>query len=143
MKHLIILPLLLLVGLVRAQSTDEQAVITAEKTRFEIQVAKNYDALEKLLSDDLVYVHSNGVVDSKESFLKSLRDGKSTYTFVEVIEQKVRVYGKTAIINGVANVKVANQEGKVNDMKLRYTDAYAKRGKQWQLVTWQSLRLTQ
>jgi ketosteroid isomerase-like protein len=144
MKSLFTLCCLLSATLIaQAQSTTEQAVVAAEKARFEAQVARNYDELEKYLSDDLVYVHSNGQVDNKQAFVQAQRDGKSVYTFIEVVEQKVRMYGKTALINGVINAKVKNAEGKINDLKLRYTDAYQKNGKQWQLVTWQSLRLTQ
>ncbi|TAH16054.1 MAG: nuclear transport factor 2 family protein, partial [Runella slithyformis] len=42
------------------QPAVEQAVMNVEKQRFEAQVKKDYAALETLLSDDLVYVHSNG-----------------------------------------------------------------------------------
>lgn len=127
----------------RAQSADEKAVLAAEKTRFEAQVAKNFPVLEKVLADDLVYTHSNGNTDSKQSYIQAIKDGKSSYLNVDVKEQKVRLYGNMAIINGLADVKTSAADGKVNDMKLKYTDAYVKRNGQWQMVTWQSLRVTQ
>ncbi|WP_246169173.1 nuclear transport factor 2 family protein [Rudanella paleaurantiibacter] len=126
-----------------AQSADEKAVLAAEKARFDAQVAKDYDALGKLLTDDLVYTHSNGNVDGKESFIQSIKDGKSSYNTIDVKEQKVRVYGNTAIINGRCDIKMNAPDGKLTDLRLRYTDVYVKRNGRWQMATWQSLRLAQ
>lgn len=140
MKTIITLFLLTLTSYGFAQTADEKAVMEAEKQRFEAQVARKYDVLEKVLADDLIYTHSSGNTDGKQSFIQSLREGKSLYDAIDVKEQKVRVYGKTAVVNGVAFMKVTSN-GQTNDLRLRYTDVYVKNGKQWQMVTWQSLRL--
>lgn len=126
---------------VQAQSADEKAVVAAEKARFEAQVSKNTDALNQLLADDLVYVHSSGNVDTKQSYIQSIKEGNSTYNSIDVQEQKVRLYGKTAIINGICYIKRPAVDGKNNDLKLRYTDVYVKKGGRWQMVTWQSFRM--
>ena len=126
---------------VQAQSADEKAVVAAEKARFEAQVSKNTDALNQLLADDLVYVHSSGNVDTKQSYIQSIKEGNSTYNSIDVQEQKVRLYGKTAIINGICYIKRPVVDGKNNDLKLRYTDVYVKKGGRWQMVTWQSFRM--
>ena len=52
----------------------------------------------------------------------------------------MRLYGSTAIVNGVCAVKIT-KNGETINMRLRYTDVYVRNGKQWQMVTWQSLRL--
>ncbi len=132
---------LTLANVANAQSADEKAVIAAEKARFDAQVAKDATALNQLLADDLVYVHSNGNVDGKQSYIQSIKDGNSTYLSIESQEQKVRLYGNTAIINGICYVKRPPVDGKNNDLKLRYTDVYAKKGGRWQMVTWQSFRM--
>ena len=120
-----------------AQTTTEQAVMDTEKLRFEAQVKKDIPALEKLLADDLVYTHSNGNTDSKTSYIQSIKDGKSQYDEIKSEEMKVRVYGKTAIINGVCMVKMPTNP----NLHLRYTDVYVKKKGQWQLVAWQSLKI--
>lgn len=161
MKPLLTLCLILAVQLVRAQtpaspsagaatatmsamamSADEKAVSGAERQRFDAQVSKNYAVLEQVLADDLLYAHSSGATDGKQSYIQSIRDGKSNYAGIESLEQKVRVYGNTAVINGVCLVKM-NNNNTPTEMKLRYTDVYVKKGKQWQMVAWQSLRLQQ
>ena len=119
------------------QSAAEQAVMNAEKQRFEAQVKKDIVALETLLSDDLVYNHSNGNSDGKVSYIQSIKEGKSQYDEIKSEEMKVRIYGKTAVINGVCAIKMPTNP----NLRLRYTDVYVKRKGQWQLVAWQSFRM--
>lgn len=141
MKKILLLSFILLTQLVRAQSSaDQKAVISAEKKRFDAQVSKNYTVLEQLLSDDLVYTHSNGNTDSKKSYIQSIRDGKSRYDAINVEDQKVRIYGNTAIINGVCMIKAMNN-GQTINTHLKYTDVYVRKGNQWQMVAWQSIKL--
>lgn len=141
MKLILTLTLLFTLTLVKAQSVDEKAVVAAEKARFDAQVSKNAEVLNQLLAEDMVYVHSNGNVDNKQSYIQSIKDGNSTYNSIDIQEQKVRMYGKTAIVNGVCYIKRPLVDGKNNDLKLRYTDAYVKKDGRWQMVTWQSFRM--
>ncbi len=159
MKPFLTLCLILSVQLVRAQtavspsagastsatvamSADERAVSDAEKQRFDAQVKKDYAVLDRVLANDLVYTHSSGNVDGKQAYIQSIRDGKSKYDAIDVQEQKVRVYGNTAIINGVCLIKAMNN-GETINTRLRYTDVYVKNGGQWQMAAWQSLRMQQ
>jgi hypothetical protein len=156
MKSILTLALLLSVQLIRAQapvspsagatavkttmSADEKAVADTERQRFSAQVSKDYAVLDQVLANDLIYTHSNGNSDSKQSYIQSIRDGKSKYDAIDVEELNVRVYGKTAVINGVCMVKAMNN-GETINTHLRYTDVYVRNGKQWQMVAWQSLRM--
>ena len=122
------------------RSGAEQAVIDTERQRFDAQVKQDYAVLDRVLANDLLYSHSNGNVDTKQSYIQSIRDRKSVYDSIEVQEQKVRLYGNTAIINGKCLIKAMNN-GETINTTLRYTDVYVRKGKQWQMVTWQSLKL--
>ena len=125
-----------------AMSADERAVLDAEKQRFDAQVKKDYAVLDRVLANDMIYTHSSGNTDGKQSYIQSIRDGKSKYDAIDVQEQKVRVYGNTAVINGRCVVKM-NNNNTPTELNLRYTDVYVKNGGQWQMVAWQSLRLAQ
>ncbi|GAB3916917.1 nuclear transport factor 2 family protein [Larkinella terrae] len=121
-------------------SAAEKAVLEVEKQRFEAQVTRNYAVLEKTLGDELTYNHSNGNQDTKQSFIQSLKDGKQSYESIGAQEQTIHLYGNTAVITGVCLVKATNN-GQTINTKLRYTDVYVKKGSQWQMVAWQSLKL--
>ncbi|GAB3506491.1 hypothetical protein GCM10027341_39630 [Spirosoma knui] len=142
MKSFLTLCLLLFVQLVRAQSGDEKAVLDVEKQRFDAQVNKDQAVMNKVLADDLMYTHSNGNTDGKQAFIQAIVEGKSNYMGLQPQEQKVRLYGNTAVVNGVVQVKM-NNNNQPTEFKLRYTDVYVKKSGQWQLVAWQSLRVTQ
>ncbi|GAB2580218.1 nuclear transport factor 2 family protein [Spirosoma areae] len=125
---------------ITAASADEKAVIDTEKQRFVAQVNNDYAVLEKVLSNDLIYTHSHGGTDTKQSYIQAIREGRTKYEAIDPEEQKVRVYGNTAVINGLCRTKVTSN-GQTNTMRLRYTDVYVRTGNQWQMVAWQSLKL--
>jgi uncharacterized protein (TIGR02246 family) len=108
--------------------------------RFEAQTKGDLDTLTSLLADDLVYVHSSAALDGKSGFLDSLRTGKTRYVSIEPSDVTVRVYGHTAIVNGVAKLSVTTN-GQTNSFSLRYTDVWVMRDNKWQMVSWQSTRL--
>ncbi len=146
-KYLVFVLLLAISQLGFTQTKNDKAkaeVESLERQRFEAQVNKNFTFLEKVFADDLFYVHSNGKSDTKTSYINSIREGKSVYAKIDVEEIVVRPYNnqKAAVVNGVINITQPPVDGKSNILHLRYTVVYIKnKGKGWQLVTWQSLKL--
>jgi len=76
MKLILTFLLTVSLHLVRAQSADQKAILDVEQQRFNAQVTRNAEVMEKVLSDDLVYVHSSGQVDNKKSFIQSILEAK-------------------------------------------------------------------
>jgi hypothetical protein len=131
----------------RAQGGGEaDAVKALELERFKAQETNDFPALERLLADDLVYTHSSGAVDSKASYIESLRSGKARYLKIVPDELKARVVGDTVLIHGrgvfTLEAMVNGQKGE-NVLKLSFLDVWQKRGGKWQMIAWQSARLPQ
>lgn len=126
----------------KAEAHSEETIRQLERRRYDLMIKKDLAALGEMLADDMVYTHSSGNTETKEQFLAALASGKSVYYAVEPQETRVRFYGNTAILNGIANVDT-QVNGQRTILRLRYTDAYVKRNGKWQFVTWQSLRLSQ
>lgn len=118
----------------------DAAVKAAELERFEAATKNDLDKLGELLADDLTYTHATGVLETKEVFLASLESGKLRFKKIEPAELQVRVYDKTAVINGTAKVSVVS-EGQPKDLSLRFTDVWVRRAGKWQMVAWQSVKL--
>ena len=118
----------------------EKEVIETEKQRFIALVSDDFAVLDHVLADDLVYTHSSGKSDTKQSYMQSLREGKTKYKAMDTQEQKVRLYGNTAVINGKCLMNVTSNGAVINTL-LAYTSVYVRTGNQWQLVAWQSLRV--
>ncbi|WP_080058108.1 nuclear transport factor 2 family protein [Spirosoma aerolatum] len=119
---------------------DEKAVIDTEKKRFTAQIDKDLTVLDRVLANDLVYNHSSGASDTKSSFVESIRSGKTVYRAIDIEEQNARIYGNTAVINGLCLLKATSNGNEINN-HLRYLSVYVKKGGQWQMVAWQSLKL--
>ncbi len=142
MKKILILALSLIIGQTALAQNTKADVEALERKRFAAQVSKDYDFLEKIFADDLIYTHSNGKQDTKQTYIQSIKDGKSVYNKIDVEEVNVRDYGKTAVVNGKVKIEMAPIDGKPNIVPLRYVVVYMKNGKKgWQLNTWQSLKL--
>jgi ketosteroid isomerase-like protein len=142
MKKILILTLSLIIGQVALAQSTKEVVETLERKRFAAQVSKDFDFLEKVFADDLVYTHSSGKQDNKTTYIGSIKEGKSVYDKIEVEEIVVREYGKTAVVNGKIAITQGTASGKPTILPLRYVVVYNKNGKKgWQLNTWQSLKL--
>ena len=154
MKKLIIFLLLTFISqLTFAQSKAEKRqaaakaeVEASERQRFKAQVSKDFDFLGKVFADDLIYTHSNAKIDSKETYINSLKEGKSVYSAIDVEELRIRTYNdeKAAVVNGTIMITQPPVDGKPTLTHIRYAVVYVKnKGKGWQLVMWQSLKLAQ
>jgi len=117
----------------------EAAVKSAELARFKANVDADAKALGLLLADDLDYVHSNGDIDTKASFIESLTSGRRDYVSMSADIQKVRLFGDLAIIRGLAKVTVVTA-GKSQDLAIGYTDTWIWKDKRWQMTAWHSAR---
>jgi ketosteroid isomerase-like protein len=123
-------------------SAAEQEVRAAEAARIEATTANDFDALDRLLADDLTYTHSNAQLDTKRQFVEALRSGRTRYRSIEPSDVQVRVYGTVAILTGRARVSVVSND-QPSEIVLRFTSAWAQREGRWQFVAWQSTRVPQ
>jgi hypothetical protein len=124
----------------RASSLHESSLRAAELARFEANVSADAKMLEELLDDDLEYVHSNGDLDSKQSFIQSLTSGRRDYAATRADIESIRILGNVAIIRGKAKVTVID-EGTSRDLHLGYTDVWVYRDGKWRMTAWRSARL--
>lgn len=138
LKRMLVL-LTLTAGLMLA---DEKAVEAAERSWGAGVVAKNYAVLEKVLADDLIYTHSNGLVDTKRSYIDALKSGKSEYYKIDYESIRVKMIDATtamAFCRGFFQTKAA--DGNKQEMNLAFLHVFKKKGADWQLVGHQSARL--
>jgi ketosteroid isomerase-like protein len=124
-----------------AQKADVASLKQAELSRFNVMVAKDRAGLEAVMHRDLVYFHSSGVADNKDSYIASIFSGKSNYQSIDPVELVTRVYGKTGINTGIVNIVNLSADGKETPLKLRFTDVFVFEDGRWQMVSWQSTKL--
>jgi hypothetical protein len=119
-------------------SEDAEAVLKAQDQRWALTAGGDLDELEAMLTDDMTYTHSSAAVDTKASFLDSLRSGRVRYLSIEPEgERSVRVYGDAAVVQGVAHVLVKVPDRDI-DVRLRFTELFVKQDGVWKMALWHS-----
>ncbi|MFM6913320.1 MAG: nuclear transport factor 2 family protein [Aquirufa sp.] len=139
MKKVLILLCLLAPMISFAQ--NEESLKDAELNRFKVMVAKDIPGLQAVLHKDLVYFHSSGMQDSKDTYIASIASGKSSYVAITPEEMQQRVYGKTGINTGILTILQQAADGAQTTIRLRFTDVFVYADKRWQMVSWQSTKL--
>lgn len=117
-----------------------ELVADLDRRRMEAMGQKDMAALDRLIADDLVYTHSTARLDSKKSLLAAMESGATVYTSVVPSDVKAQDLGDSVVLTGSARISVVAQ-GRPNSFAVRFTDVWAKKGGQWQMVAWQSTRL--
>jgi hypothetical protein len=117
-----------------------KVLIALDAERADAQVHQDFAALERILADDLTYIHASGLVQNKADFIADLKSGKRSYKSIKNSDVNVRVVEGAAVISCRSEVELVH-EGKVNDISMRVTEVYAKRNGTWQLIAYQSTRL--
>ncbi len=121
-------------------SSAENTVLQTEAQRFDLMTRSDTVALSGLLSGDLIYIHSNGLTETKSQHLQAIAAGRLKYNTMQREEVVVRLYRKIAITNGLLHA-VGILNGNAFDIRLRYTAVYQKQHKTWRLLNWQSTRI--
>jgi ketosteroid isomerase-like protein len=117
-----------------------QKIIDLDKQRMDAMAKKDLAALNALISDDLVYTHSNARQDTKKSLIGNMEAGSTVYTSLVPSDVKAQDLGDTVVLTGSCRISTMSQ-GRPNSFGVRFTDVWANKGGQWQMVTWQSTRL--
>ena len=117
-----------------------QTIIELDKKRMQAMAKKDIATLNAVLADDLIYTHSSARLDTKQSLIGNMQSGATVYTSVEPSDVKAQDLGDTVVLTGTCQIKVVSN-GAPNAFGVRFTDVYAKRNGQWQMMTWQSTKL--
>jgi len=119
---------------------NEQKIIDLDRKRMNAMAQKDVTTLKALLSDELVYTHSSARLDTKQSLIGAMESGATVYTAVEPSDVKAQDLGDAVVLTGSCRISVMSN-GRPNTFSVLFTDVYANKGGQWQMVAWQSTRL--
>ncbi len=112
----------------------EKTILQLHETKFGWLVNKQYDSLKSILDEQLMYIHSNGWIESKDDIIADLKSGKLNYLGVKVTESKARIFKGTGIVTGKGTFNVI-MDGKPIELQLMYSEVYIEKKKGWKLVS--------
>jgi hypothetical protein len=147
----LIFTLLLGAGAAQAQTVSShdrdpaKQATAAEASRVEALERSDVAALDRILDENLTYVHASGKVDTKASYLAAIRSGELHYISWKLMDENARIVsgaGDTAVLNGEYAVRVKDTRVRpdVFDVDIFFLTVYARRGRSWRQVAWESTR---
>jgi hypothetical protein len=124
----------------KGQASEEKQVLRLFHKKFEWLKSHQFDSLRWMLDDNLMYVHSNGWVETKADVIDDLKTGKLVYRKVDISETSVRVYDNTAIVTGKGVFSGVNN-GTEFSLNLMFTEVYINKNGRWLLASRHANRL--
>jgi ketosteroid isomerase-like protein len=121
-------------------ASPQDAIKQAEKDWAKGITSNDLALLQAVLADDLIYTHSDGVVDTKAGYIDKIRSGKLKYVVCDHEQMDVRLYTSFALLTARVSVKAISDGNEVNN-KLALLHVYVKRKGKWEMVAHQSARL--
>ena len=125
-------------GVAAQPSADERAVLQAHEQRNKALLMQNVAALEMLLADEMKWVHSSALIESRAQVLERVESGASRWLKVEPHGLEVRVYGTAAIVSGRLDQTTAGPGRPPADRSLLILEVYVRRNGVWQLTNFQA-----
>ena len=129
-----------------AQTMAEQELLDRQQQRYAAAMAQDIDQLERMVVDELRYCHTTGAVDTKTSYLETVRTGGILWLAVNPsgMEARVQIKERQAFFQvGVIAGEVRQQitvggRDQPIDMHIRTIEVYLKRDGRWQLSEFQA-----
>ena len=117
------------------------AVIAADEARVTAFKTASAEKLAAVLSDELHYAHSTGVVDTKQSLTGALTSGKTKYLGFDYERREFSFPAPNiALMTGRVRVRVTSA-GTPMDNLLSFLAVWQLEGDQWRFLSWQSCKL--
>ena len=117
-----------------------EAIRGLERDRFRAMVEGNGQQLDALLSDHVIYVHTNGKRESKQQFIDAITAGRRRYRQIEIQSQDVLPVGREAcVISGRALIEMEANNGALL-YPIAYTAIQAQEDGHWRLLALQATR---
>jgi ketosteroid isomerase-like protein len=123
-----------------AQAGSEQEVLQAQKDYAEALTRKDAAALDRVWSDDYVFINGNGEEVSKAQRMQNMKSGATSVDEVRESGTEARVYGNFAVLNGDVELK-AKYSGKESSGRYKHTSVWRKQNGRWQMLTNQITRI--
>ena len=117
----------------QADPHTEAGLLKAEDALFDADVKGDVAAIQRGFADEAVFIHANGMSQSKADYLQATAAHKFPLTAVAGSDRTVRVFGDVGVIRGTKTITLG-------DMHLSgtYLTVYVWRDNRWQMLDEQS-----
>ena len=121
--------------------SEAQEITALEQTLYRAMIERDFQTLRCLLSDDLWYVHSTGVAESKEEYLAAVANGRYEYERIASRDLTIRVHADTAVATGTVEMSVSAAGEPKRLTRLLFSLLWVRQAGRWQLLVRQATRI--
>jgi Domain of unknown function (DUF4440) len=118
----------------------EEIITKREAELYQAMLAFDYTALDDILSNDISYIHSTGVVETKAAYFAGLRQGLFEYGDITIRSAETRVFGSVAMTTGVMEMLVGANGSIKSTIRLQHVLIWREEGGTWKLLLRQATR---
>ncbi len=120
---------------------EQESIAAREDALYAALTASDGDALEDLFSEDLCYIHSTSIAETKAENIAGQRHGLHRHGPITTVTRSTRVLGETAVTLGIIDM-VDTAHGDPYNLRLRQTLVWVKeQDGVWRLLVRQTTRL--
>jgi ketosteroid isomerase-like protein len=124
-----------------AETNDQSAVSDAVAALTKAMLAADRARLEALVSDNLSYGHSGGVIQDKKDFVEVIASKKTIYKSIELSKQTIAIAGNNAIVRHAWESESGTGDGKWNVSKINVMQVWQKDAGGWRLLARQAFKV--
>jgi ketosteroid isomerase-like protein len=122
-----------------AAASVEQQLTKMENDWADSYVKRDPSFAQKNTTDDFMFVGPDGNVVNKADYVKAIT-GDTTFTAFKITNLKVRSYGDTAVVIGLATIS-AETKGENESGDYSFTDVFVKQNGVWKAASGQATQV--
>jgi ketosteroid isomerase-like protein len=119
---------------------DSLALVAAEHRWADANIACDTSAMASVLSDNLMFVHTDGNADGKQAYLTKVSGCQVAR--VEITPTSVHILGDVAIVDGLLRMTFKGRETNALNPPGTYSRVYVRSGSRWVMFGHHSTRVT-
>lgn len=131
----------LAISVAMAQTKEEKAVLDRVEMWRKAVVGQDAKTLEQMLAPELTYGHSDGHMDTKVSFINTIKDKKEVYNELNIDDMTVSIVGKNALVRHRMTGMTTRSDASVSKPNLGVLQVWTQTDKGWQLLARQAFKL--
>jgi len=113
----------------------EQAVTKLEQQWFVLQLASDWEKLNRMIADDFVLTESDGKLGNRQSMLDGYKAEAGSTSNIKMTFLATHAVASNAVIaTGLDDITLKDKDGRVSHRYERFTDTWILRDGRWQCV---------
>ena len=124
-----------------SQQASEADVVTAIDQLMKGMITADENILKAYLTDELVYAHSNGKVQSKSDFIAEILGDERRFLSIETLDQTIQMGKDAAVVQHIFAAETKTNDGELGSLSVNVMQVWQLQNGNWKLLARQGYKL--